>query len=206
MKNLLVSMIFMMFSIAPFVAHSHGGVENVGNQCRMVIGPYTMLFTGYQPKVSNEEFCDDIPSPGNTFVVLDHVEKTLRKMPTDYRVIKDVKDLGIDAVLEDLGTKEEIEAATVFYIKPELYKTGTMVINREFELGRYIGIVTVNDKNNDKIYTSVFPFSVGYGDGGFSLGIKGIAYTLFLILFVFVVIVGVASNKKTKSTVKTDAG
>jgi len=204
MKNFLVFMIFSMSYLVPFAAHSHGGVENVGNQCRMKIGPYTMLFTGYQPKISDKEFCDDIPSPGNTFVVLDHVEKTLRKMPTDYRVIKDVNDLGIDAVLDDLGTKEEIEAATVFYIEPELYKTGTMVVNRDFELGRYIGIVTVNDKNNDKVHTSVFPFSVGYGDGGFSLGIKGIAYTLFLVLFVFLIIVGVMSNKKAKSKVNPD--
>jgi len=190
-KLLLLLLIWM-----PGVAFSHGGVENVGNQCKMRIGPFSMLFTGYQPKVSNQEFCDDIPEPGNTFVVLDHVDKELRGMPTDYRVLKDVKDLGVDAKLEDLGTQEEIEAATIYYMKPKLYKTGTMVVNRDFELGRFIGLVTVTDTNNNKVYTSVFPFSVGYGTGGFSLGIKGMGYTLFLVLFVLVLLVAYFHKKK----------
>ena len=187
----------------PMASFGHGGVDNVGNQCRMTIGPYKMLFTGYQPVLSSKEFCDDIPEPGNTFVVLDHVDKSLRKMPTDYRIMEDTQELGIDATLADLGTKAQIEKDTVYYVAPKLYPTGTMVINREFKKGRYIGMVTVNDLDRNVIHTSVFPFSVGYGEPMFELGVKGLGYTLFLVLLVLVLVVVLLHGAKKKQSKQT---
>lgn len=145
-------------------ANAHGGVSNEGNQCVMTIGPYRMLFTGYQPERARaEEFCDDIPYEGKAIVVLDHVDTVLREMPTDFRVMKDVKDLGVTAQLEQLGTQEEMEAATLLYEAPKLYPRGTKQFEIDLPKGNYIGLVTVADKNADIVHTSVFPFTIGMG-------------------------------------------
>ncbi|MBE9539304.1 MAG: hypothetical protein IMF06_09500 [Proteobacteria bacterium] len=198
-RKMLLQLIFIGFSLQPIAGHTHGGVGNEGNQCKMTIGPYQMLFTGYQPHVANKEFCDDIPVEGNTFVVLDHVEKRLREMPTDYRVMNDVNDLGIEATLEMLGSQQDIDDATVFYVEPKLYPTGTMVVNQDFAKGKYIGVVTVTDPARNKTYTSVFPFSVGYGEPWLVLGPQAIGYTIFLALFALVLVLGLTLSAKASA-------
>jgi hypothetical protein len=47
------------------------------------IGPDLMFFTSYQPQNSSDEFCDDIPSTGQTVVALDMQELELRNMLTE---------------------------------------------------------------------------------------------------------------------------
>jgi len=144
-------------------AHAHGGVSAEGKVCVMKIGPYKMFFTGYQPeRAQSEEFCDDIPYEGRAIVVLDHVDSVLREMPTDFRILKDVNNLGVMATLDDLGSKKDIEAATLMYEKPKLYPRGTFQFELNFPKGIYIGMVTIEDKNAGKHYVSVFPFTVGY--------------------------------------------
>jgi len=49
-------------------AYAHGGVGMVDNRCVLRIGPDVMFFTGYQPQNSREEFCDDVPNAGQTFL------------------------------------------------------------------------------------------------------------------------------------------
>jgi hypothetical protein len=51
-------------------AYAHGGVGMQDNRCVLRI-PDLMFFTGYQPQNSRGEFCDDIPSVGQTVVALD---------------------------------------------------------------------------------------------------------------------------------------
>jgi hypothetical protein len=52
--------------------------------------PDLMFFTGYQPQSSLEKFCDDIPTVGQTVVVLDMQDTELRDMLTEIRIIKDL--------------------------------------------------------------------------------------------------------------------
>jgi len=70
-------------------AYAHGGVGMVDNRCVLRIGPDIMFFTGYQPQSSRDEFCDDIPSIGQTVVALDMQDTELRNMLTEIRLIKD---------------------------------------------------------------------------------------------------------------------
>ncbi len=171
-------------------AGAHGGVTTEGNTCTMKIGPYRMLFTGYQPEQARaEEFCDDIPYEGKAIVVLDHVDTVLRDMLTDFRVLKDVKNLGVTAQMEQLGTKEEIQAATLLYEQPRLYPRGTFQFELDFPKGTYIGLVTVNDKSAGKIHISIFPFTVGYGFENqmiiyalFAIGLIAVFYALFVFV------------------------
>lgn len=120
-----------------------------------------MLFTGYQPTITNEPFCDDIPAEGDTIIVLDFIDKILRTMPTDYRVIRDTKGLGLNANVNNIGTLDELESDTVFYAPAQTYLQGTFSIEGSFPAGNYIGIVTIKDEQINKSYYSVFPFSVG---------------------------------------------
>jgi len=145
-------------------AWAHGGVSMDDDLCVLKIGPYMMHFTGYQPELAQaEEFCEDIPYEGKAIVVLDHVDKILRDMPTDFRVVKDVKNLGVTAQYEQLGNPEEIDAATIYYEPSKLYPRGTKQFELDFGKGNFIGIVTIDDERMGKRHISVFPFSVGYG-------------------------------------------
>jgi len=160
-------------------ALSHGGVSIGEDSCVLKIGPYQFHFTGYQPRTSQaQEFCEDIPLAGKAIVVLDHVDKVLRKMPTDFRVIDDYKSLGRYAKIEQLDGVDVLKKHTVFYKKPAIYPRGTINVQTAFSKGHYIGMVTIQDPQDNKEYVSIFPFSVGYGTtktymkyGGFILGL-----------------------------------
>ena len=143
---------------------AHGGVGNASNICRLTIGPYEMNFTGYQPEhARGVEFCDDIPKPGKSIVVLDFIDKSLRQYEFEVRIMDDVKNLGIDADYENLGSIEEIERNTILHIKPRVYPTGTIVIKNDYsKKDWYIGMLTGYNPKNGQTYTSVFPFSVGF--------------------------------------------
>ena len=163
MMTLFAACLLLLVGAYADDARAHGGVSMEGKLCVMKIGPYRMYFTGYQPdRARSEEFCDDIPYEGRAIVVLDHVDTVLREMPTDFRIIKDVKEVGITATLEDLGSQEEIEAATLLYNEPKLYPRGTKQFEIDLPQGLYIGLVTIQDKNAGKEYVSVFPFTIGY--------------------------------------------
>ena len=75
---------------------AHGGVVSRGNECRLLVGPYTINFSGYQPQNNrSEQFCDDLPTVGESIIVLDFVDKKLRNMTVNFRVIKaDAAALG----------------------------------------------------------------------------------------------------------------
>ncbi|MBO0732860.1 MAG: hypothetical protein J2P49_00780 [Methylocapsa sp.] len=147
-------------------AFAHGGVSVQGNKCIMKIGPDIMYFTGYQPQLSREEFCDDIPNAGQMVVALDMQEKELRDMTTEIRIIK---DMGTHTTLNgypylteaELGDTATLQSKTVFYSAPKKYPTGTLTFEHTFpEQGKFIGLVTVKN-DHGQTYVSQFPFSVG---------------------------------------------
>ena len=87
---------------------------------------------------------------------------TLPYQAPDFRIIKDVNNIGIRAKYEDLGTKEDIERATVLYRAPERLPTGTFTVTHTFpEKGHFIGMVIARHPETGKEFISVFPFAVG---------------------------------------------
>ena len=147
--------------------------------CILKVGPYKAHFTGYQPEArATQEFCEDIPVVGNAIFVMDFISDDLRTMNTDFRIIKDVNEIGNNAVLEDLGTQQDIENATIYYQEGIVYPRGT--VNAEYKFtqeGRYIGIVKSIHPDSGREYISVFPFQVGL-----------INYMPFLKVFLMIII------------------
>jgi hypothetical protein len=129
-------------------AHAHGGLAMAEDMCKLTVGPYMMHFSGFQPEASySEQFCEDIPKTGHTVVVLDYIEKELRALPLEVRIIKDT------------GSEQDLQAVTVFHKPAQVYPTGSVDFEYTFDKpGKFIGLVTVSDKEQ---YVSRFPFSVG---------------------------------------------
>jgi hypothetical protein len=152
-------------------AYAGGGVVAGDNQCTMHIDFYSARFTAYQPNTrGNEEFCEDLPDIGPSIFVLDYLHPSLKKVPVDFRIIRDVTGQGRFAKLEDVEALGDIEPLTVFYHPPEIRSNGSYQVEYEFiEKGKYIGVVTAGHPTNENTYAAVFPFSVGKQTYGWRL-------------------------------------
>jgi len=178
---------------------AHGGVVSRGNQCRLLVGPYVINFSGYQPQNNrSERFCDDLPTVGESIIVLDFIDKKLRKMTVNFRVIKaDAPPLGTE---EDGRVNEaELAQTPIFEIPAKHYPMGMMNIEQTFtEKGHFIGYVIVEDENEK--FISRFPFSVGYPQAGI-LDVLKIPIAVFIAIVIMIWLVRrkrAASNEKKK--------
>jgi hypothetical protein len=134
-------------------ASAHGRLGAAEGRCRLFIGPDIMNFTGYTPDASKSEFCEDIPATGRMIMVLDDEQPELRDMKIEIRIVKDVGS--------EEKENQDLDAVTVAYREPRLYRTGTVNFEHDFpEPGYFVGIVTVIGDHGER-WVSRFPFSVG---------------------------------------------
>jgi hypothetical protein len=140
-----------------------GGLVIEDDVCIIRIDFYSAHFTAYQPDTSgNTQFCRDLPDTGETIFVLDYLHQSLKEVPVDFRIIRDVTGLGRFVKLKHVEAIEDIEQQTVFYQPPIIRPDASLKIEYEFvEEGAYIGVVTAGHPSKDTIYTAVFPFEVG---------------------------------------------
>lgn len=162
-RRMLRTSITLLLALMASTAFGHGGVSIEDDMCIMQVGPYRAHFTGYQPeRRATQEFCEDIPETGRVIFAIDYINDELRGMETDFRIIKDVNNIGVRAKYEDLGTKDDIERATILYRAPEVVPTGTFTVTHTFpEKGHFIGLVVARHPETGKEFISVFPFAVG---------------------------------------------
>lgn len=160
--RLLCALPVLFASLLPVEASAHGGVSMEDDICLMKLGPHLSHFTAYMPeRRGTQEFCEDLPDVGNVIMVMDFFSDELRPMQTDFRIIRDVKEIGRSATLADLGTSEEIEKATVYYKPAAAHIHGTLSASYRFEQkGLFVGIVTATGPDGVR-HVSVFPFAVG---------------------------------------------
>lgn len=127
---------------------AHGSVSMEEDACKLRVGRYLMHFTGFQPDTASgpREFCEDIPEAANTIIVLDYIDAELRDMPTEVRIVR-----------ADQASQDP-EAGTVFHLPAKTYPTGSLSLETRLEAGDYIGLVTVQDKEE---LVARFPFAVG---------------------------------------------
>ena len=162
-----IALIFVASCVTGLVSVSpgwtHGGVSMDNDVCVLTAGTYRAHFTGYQPeRRASQEFCEDIPEVSRAIIVLDYIDRPLRDMAVDFRIIRDIDNIGNSATYADLGGPAQIEAATIFYEPPKVYSAGTITAEHDFVTsGRYIGILTATHLGTGNSVTSVFPFAVG---------------------------------------------
>jgi hypothetical protein len=140
-----------------------GAVVGEAGSCMIEIGIYSAHFTIYQSDSrGNEEFCEDLPDTGNTLFVLDYLHGSLKEVPVDFRIIRDVDGLGIFARWENVAAMDDIDARTVFYQAPVVRGDNQLTVEHNFlEAGGYIGVVSAPHPSKDLHYYAVFPFQVG---------------------------------------------
>lgn len=149
-------------------ASAHGGVAFEDDLCVINIGFLKAHFTIYQPQQhGSEEFCEEIPSVGETVFVMEYQHDFLRQMPVDFRIIRDTQDFGIYARWEDVQEISDIDAVTAFYQAPVIRPDGAFTADYAFdEAATYIGIVTAQHPDDERVYNAVFYFQVGGPDYG----------------------------------------
>ena len=93
-----------------------GGMVLEGDVCIIRIDFYSAHFTAYQPDSSgNTQFCQALPDTGDTIFVLDYLHQSLKEVPVDFRIIRDVTGQGDYVKLKHVEEIENIEQHTVFY-------------------------------------------------------------------------------------------
>jgi len=149
-------------------AWSHGGVAFEEDICLINIGFLQAHFTLYQPLASgSEEFCEDVPTVGESVFVLDYLHDFLREMPVDFRIIRDVTDIGVFANWDDITSIDNLDSVTEFYQSPMKVEQGVFKVSHPFSTaGSFIGIVTARHPTDDKSYHAVFHFQVGGANYG----------------------------------------
>jgi len=150
-------------------AGAHGGVVFEEDLCVIKIGFLTAHFTIYQPETrASQEYCEDVPDVTDTIFVLDYLHDSMKEMPVDFRIVRDVEGLGVYAQLADVERMKDIDRDTVFYRAPATESDSVLIVDYLFDQpGGYIGVVTARHPTSDKTYSAVFPFRVGGTDYGY---------------------------------------
>src|SRR5262249_40314153 len=111
----------------PVSAMAHGNVTLDEDICMRRIGGNMIHFSAYQPQYEPKaQYCTEIPEGGDTFLVVDLVDKSLRSVPLSMRVVKGQGDSG---------AKEEDQ--TVAYWKPVSHPDGVVRGEAKLEKGFY---------------------------------------------------------------------
>lgn len=145
------------------IAFGHGGVVLEEDLCVINIGYLQAHFKIYLPQErQRQEFCEDIPSTGESLFVMEYLHPGLDEAAIDFRVIRNVTGLGRFTMWEDVARIADLDEVTVFYHASAIVPGVYSVIHRFDEPGEFIGIVTAAPGDGGAPYTAVFPFEVGF--------------------------------------------
>lgn len=166
--RLRFSLILLLGLLFSTQATGHGGVAFEDDLCVINIDFMQAHFTVFQPETSEStEYCEDIPNVTRSVFVMEYLHDLLTEMVLDFRIVRDVNDVGRFASWEDIEAIDDLEAATVFYEAARMEEGGFYRTSYEFEeKGTYIGVVTADHPTEDRNYNAVFYFRVGGRDWG----------------------------------------
>lgn len=147
----------------PVAAFGHGSVAAEDDRCIISIDFMEAHFTVFQPEnTGNEEYCENVPDVTRSVFIMEYLHDLLSEMRIDFRIVRDINDLGRYASWEDIEAIDDLQAATVHYERPRIEDGGFYQTSYTFEeRGSYIGVVTAEHPTEDRQYNAVFWFRVG---------------------------------------------
>ena len=125
--------LLLVAALYPGAAAAHGGADLEVDPCVRWVGESAVHFSTYQPQYElKAQYCTDIPKTGETFLVVDLVDPTLRNVPVGLRIVK-----GID------GT----DAQTVADWRPSHHPAGVISGETTLDEGLYSVIITAEGQS-----------------------------------------------------------
>jgi hypothetical protein len=116
-------------------AAAHGGVSGEDDPCLRQVGERMVHFNAYQPQYQlKDQYCTDIPKEGDTFLVVDLVDPSLRNEPIGMRIMK------------GNGSKET-DDQIVADIRPTTHQDGVLRGEVRLEEGLYT-VTIASEKQN----------------------------------------------------------
>lgn len=118
----------MVMMLHTGTASAHGKVAMEEDSCMRRIGENMIHLSAYQPQVDEEgHYCTDIPKAGNTILVIDLVDPSLREMPIAVKIAK-----GSNAS----------EGEVIANLRSTTYEDGVISTQSTFDQGKYTILVT----------------------------------------------------------------
>ena len=125
--------LLLVAALYPGAAAAHGGADLEVDPCVRWVGESAVHFSTYQPQYElKAQYCTEIPKTGETFLVVDLVDPTLRNGPVGLRVVK-----GIDGA----------EAQAVADWRPSHHPAGVISGETTLDEGLYSVIITAEGQS-----------------------------------------------------------
>lgn len=129
LKQLLGVAAILTATLNTGAVYAHGGEALEEDSCTRRSGENLVHLSVYQPQMDiTGHYCTNIPSAGNTVLVIDLVDPPLREMPISVKLIK--------------GSSEEGEVLT--QIRTALYEDGVINTEQVLEEGKHLLVITAD--------------------------------------------------------------
>jgi len=132
-RMISASLLLLALSMAlgPGSVSAHGNVTIEEDPCVRKIGGSMVHFSAYQPQIEPKaQYCTEIPDVGDTFLVVDLVDPSLRTLPVGVKIIRGVNE------------DDQDETQTVAYWKPMSHPDGVVRGEAKLDKGLYKLIIT----------------------------------------------------------------
>ncbi len=182
MNRILLSVALSVFPAA--WGEAGGGLVLKDDVCILWIDFYSAHLTSYQPVAAgNEQFCRELPDTGETIFVLDYLHQSLKEVPVDFRIIRNVTGQGQFVKLKHVQALGNLDQHTVFYEPPAVYPDASLKVEYDFEEeGEYVAVVSAGHPTSDSIYTAVFPVRVGTSGVSYLIMVSAVLVVPVLVL------------------------
>ncbi|UVT21486.1 MAG: hypothetical protein H8K03_06130 [Nitrospira sp.] len=127
----LLFLFVLAATLNPGTIMAHGNVSIEEDTCVRRIGGNLVHFSAYQPQIEPKaQYCTDIPDVGDTFLVVDLVDPSLRTLQVGVKIVQGVNE------------NEQDEAKTVAFWKPASHPDGVVRGEAKLDKGLYKVIIT----------------------------------------------------------------
>jgi len=127
--------LLLVAALYPGAAVSHEGAELEVDPCVRWVGESAVHLSSYQPQYElKAQYCTDIPKTGETFLVVDLVDPTLRNVPVGLQIVKG-------------NGRNEAGAQTVADWRPSRHPAGVISGETNLDEGLYRVIITAEGRN-----------------------------------------------------------